>query len=391
MDIALSVTLGILFVIAALFSTFLLFYLWRHIDLHTGQMPGASPILVRLHAIFELVFLALYLVMMSEMLPRLWNYQVELPPRTVAHVLLGFGVGTVLLLKIAISRLFREFTAWLPGLSALIFTITVLLCGLSVPFALHEYGLARGQAGGSVYSDESRERLAKLLPLAELPKEAPVRDLSTVDALRRGRDVLAHKCVVCHDLKTVLVQPRLPSEWWHTVDRMAKKPTFAEALSEQEQYEVTAYLIAIAGDVSRHAMAQHEAKERRKAAAIALAIKRESYHGPERAVYERVCAECHPLSEIEQNMPHTADEVAAVIDRMINENGLSASKEEIDQVHSFMVTVLVGEKAQPIIAGPQPTPPPEPAEPAEPAANDNPGTGVIEVSTKKNRKKKPRP
>lgn len=390
MDIALSVTLGILFVIAALFSTFLLFYLWRYVDPRTGQMPGAPPMLVRIHGIFEFVFLALYLVMMSEMLPRLWNYQVELPPRTVAHVLLGFGVGTVLLLKIAISRLFRGFTAWLPGLSALIFTITVLLCGLSVPFALHEYGLARGQAGGSVYSDESRERLARLLPLAELPKQAPLRDLATVDALRRGRDVLAHKCVVCHDLKTVLVQPRLPSEWWHTVDRMAKKPTFAEALSEPEQFEVTAYLIAIAGDVSRHALAQHEAKERRKAAAIALAVKRESYHGPERAVYERVCSECHPLSEIEQNMPHTADEVAAVIGRMIDENGLSASKEEIEQVHAFMVTVLVGEKPQPIITGPQPTPPAEPAEPAA-ATSDSGGTGTIEVATDtKKKRKKPR-
>lgn len=373
MDIALSVTLGLLFMIASFFSTFLLFYLWRYVDVRTAQMPGASPVLVTLQRIFELVYVAIYVVMMLEMLPRLWTYQVELPPRTVAHVFLGFTIGTALLIKIGISRLFRDFYAWLPGLSALVFAMTVLLCGLSVPFALHEYGLARGQAGGSVYSDESRERLARLLPLADLPKEARLADLATVDALRRGRDVLAQKCVVCHDLKTVLVQPRSPAQWWRTVERMARMPTFSEPLTEQEQYEVTAYLIAIANDVTKSVMAQHEEKQTREAAAIATAAKRERTRGPERAAYERICSECHDLADIEQNPPRTPEEAAAVIERMIVENGLVASKEEIDLVYTFMVTVLVGGQPEsaPIITGPQPQPQPLPLPQPQPPLEDD--------------------
>ena len=42
--------------------------------------------------------------MMSEMVPRMWHYQVEWPARTVAHMMFGMGIGIVLLIKLAIGR-----------------------------------------------------------------------------------------------------------------------------------------------------------------------------------------------------------------------------------------------------------------------------------------------
>jgi cytochrome c5 len=349
MDIAISVTLGLLFMVASLAATCLRVFTWRSSDPKAGGLH-----LIRLRQIFEVVYAAIYVVMMFEMLPRLWAYQVELPPRTVFHVAIGFVLGALLLLQLLVG-LARELRAWMPVLSAMVFVNTVLLCGLSVPFALHEYGLARGQAGGSVYSDESREVLARALPLAGLPEEARPDELTSVESLRRGRNVLAQKCVVCHDLKTVLVQPRKPADWWHTVARMAEKPTFSEPLTQLEQWEVTAYLIAIANDVSASDIAQHEETATRRATAIAVATKRGSNFGADRVLYEKICSECHPLADIEAHAPRSAEEVAAVIERMIVENGMIASKEEIELVYGFMVGLYVADAgtAAPMLTGPQ--------------------------------------
>ncbi len=353
MDIAISVTLGLLFMVASLAATALRMITWR-----TGGAAAGSPVMLRLRGIFELIYAAIYVLMMFEMLPRLWAYQVELPPRTVFHVAIGFVLGGLLLLQL-IASLSRELRAWQPVLSAMVFVNTVLLCGLSVPFALHEYGLARGQAGGSVYSDESREALARALPMAGMPEGARPELLTAVDALRRGRNVLAQKCVVCHDLKTVLVQPRKAADWWHTVKRMADKPTFSEPISETDQWEVTAYLIAIANDVTASDLAQHEETVERRATAIAVATKRGSNFGADRVLYEKVCSECHPLADIEAHPPRSAEAVAALIERMIVDNGLVASKEEVELIYGFMVNLYVedddAEKAQ-MLTGPHAAP-----------------------------------
>ncbi len=349
MDIAISVTLGLLFMVASLTATCLRMIYWRS----NGDTAG-GPLLLRLRGIFELIYAGIYVLMMFEMLPRLWAYQVELPPRTVFHVAIGFVLGALLMLQL-IASFARDLRAWQPALSAMVFINTVLLCGLSVPFALHEYGLARGQVGGSVYSDESREALARALPMAGLPEGARVGELTAVESLRRGRNVLAQKCVVCHDLKTVLVQPRKPADWWRTVKRMAEKPTFSEPLGEAEQWEVTAYLIAIANDVSASDLAQHEEHAERRATAIAVATKRGSNFGADRVLYEKICSECHPLADIEAHPPRSAEDVAAVIERMIVDNGLVASKEEVELVYGFMINLYVddvgAEKAQ-MLTGP---------------------------------------
>lgn len=349
MDIAISVTLGLLFLVASLAATLLRMLSWR-----PGDAKGPGETTRRLCQIFELIYAAIYVLMMIEMLPRLWNYQVELPPRTVFHVAIGFIIGALLLLQM-IASLSRELRGWMPVLSALIFTQTVLLGGLSIPFALHEYGLARGQAGGSVYSDESREALARTLPLAGLPSTIPLEVLTTVDSLRRGRNVLAQKCVACHDLKTVLVQPQKPAEWWRTVQRMAEKPSFSEPISEQEQLEVTAYLIAIANDVSESDLEKHEAVATRRATAIAVATRRTSSFGEDRMTYEKVCSECHPLSDIEAHPPRSPEEVAAVIERMITENGMVASKPDIEAIYGFMIGLYVADAgaSAPMITGPE--------------------------------------
>lgn len=340
MDIALSVTLGLLFVLAGFASVFLLFRMWGHLDARAPDLTQAPRGLARLHGIFFLIYAALYAVMMVEMIPRLWAYQIELPPRSAVHVSLGFFIGALVIVKLAILHVFRHLASFLPQLSTVMLGCTILLLGLSIPGGLREYGLARGQVGGGVYSVENRERVARLLPLAELPAEAPLPELSTEAALRHGREVLATKCVVCHDLKTILAQPRSPSGWWHIVERMAEKPTFDVPMTERELFEVSAYLIAITGELQKSARQQRA--ERLKQQQTIGADDPAAAAAPYDAVaaqkaYETVCSQCHDLADVDKKPPTSAREIKEVIERMVADNGMSAPPRDLDLAYAFML------------------------------------------------------
>lgn len=393
--LALSLTLGLLFLVTAFTATFVSFKVAGYpIDEATKRRQGPAWVIGLDHVLWW-VFLLLYLVMMSEMMPRLWHYQVELPPRTVAHVIVGISVGVALIVKISFERFFRHMQEWVPGLAAALLGGTILLSGLSVPFALREFGLAQSAVGGGVYSQENRDRVAKLLPQAEMPEDVDLAALTTVQALQAGRDVLAGKCVVCHDLKTILVQPRTPSAWWKTVDRMASKPSFAEPLTDEELHVVTAYLIAISGELQR-SVKERKAKEEKRAEAVAD-IKVEARSQAAAAAgngggsggsdlppfdaaaaaktYETLCAQCHDLKDIEARPPKDSEEIKNVIIRMIAVNGLEAKKEELDLVYLHMVTKFAGGKLvqpKPAEKAPESTVPAEavPPEATPPAGGD---------------------
>ncbi len=369
MDIALSATLGILFLVTAFAAVFLMFHLWGYPFDKATRTSAAPPSLMRLHRVLGWVYTAIYLVMMWEMVPRLWEYQVELPPRTVVHMCFGMMIGVVLIIKLTIIRWFRHLEEWMPVLGVLLLSFTLGLAALSLPFALREFSLARGAVGGGVYSPENRERVAALLPQAGLPEDAQLLELTTPQGLRAGRDVLVTKCVVCHDLKTILVQPRTPSGWWKTVERMALKPTFSEPMSDMEQYEATAYLIAISSELQRSVKEKRQ-QEQKKEEALAE-VKQNAAETKEGAAeakeaapagaatpelppfdaaeaektYDKVCSQCHGLEDVDAKPPTSADEVKNLILRMIAENGMEASKPELDLVYLHMVKKYAGGKA----------------------------------------------
>src|SRR5579862_3910738 len=200
MNIVTSVVLGIVFLGLGAAATFLMYYLWGFpFDKATRTSAAPKP-LMRLHHVIGYSYAAIYIVMMFHMVPRMWQYQVELPPRTVAHLLLGFLIGIILLRKITIMRFFRHLEEWMPYLGTLLFVCTVLLMGLSLPAAYREGRLASTAVGGGVYSAENRKRVAQLLPQAGLAGTS-MSDLTTETSLRAGRTVLMDKCVRCHDLK----------------------------------------------------------------------------------------------------------------------------------------------------------------------------------------------
>ncbi len=344
MNVVVSASLGIMFLVVGCAAVFLMYYLWGFPFDKETKTSAAPPSLMRLHRILGYMYVALYLVMMSEMVPRMWHYQVEWPARTVAHMMFGMGIGIVLLIKLAILRFFRHFEEWMPVLGTMLLTFTLLLSALSMPHAFREMTPARAPAGGHVYGEHNRARVARLLPAAGLPETAQLAELASVESLQAGRQVLLGKCVICHDIKTILTRPRSPADWVNTVERMALKPAFAEPISEREEAQVSAYLIAISRELQKSARDRRQEKVEKQESQQALRDGPPTNAAAAAAVdekkaqqtYETVCSQCHELADIDNNPPKSAEEVAAVIKRMVDDNDLKAEKTELDLIEWYM-------------------------------------------------------
>ena len=356
MDVVLSASLGILFLVIGTAAVFLMYYLWGFPFDHQLRKSAAPPSLMRLHRVLGWVYLLLYLVMMSEMVPRMWNYQVEWPARTVAHMCFGMGIGFILVLKIGILRFFRHLEEWMPVLGTLLLAFTICLSGLSMPHAFREIALSGEAAGGDVYSNANRERVAALLQTVDLPEPYRVDDLTTAESLKQGRRVLLRKCVACHDLKTILIRPRSPSDWVRTVDRMLVKPTFTDPITEEEGFRVSAYLIAISRDLQKSLKERRQEEVARQKTEEALAVAAAKAEGADTAApapavavdaaaaektYETLCSQCHELSDIDKRPPTSEPEVTELIKRMIEDNEMKATEVQIDQVEWFMIKKFV--------------------------------------------------
>ena len=140
--------LGIAFWVIGLANTLLMFKLWGYPFDHERLASSAPRSLMLLHRGLGYVFLAIYIYLMVQMVPRLWAYQVELPARTVAHLVMGMAIGAVLFVKILVVRFFRHLeSTTAPFLGIVLFVCTTILIGLSAPHALREAYMSRRVRG----------------------------------------------------------------------------------------------------------------------------------------------------------------------------------------------------------------------------------------------------
>jgi hypothetical protein len=343
-----SAMLGIAFVVLATVTTFLMFWLWGfHFD-KTTRTSAAPKTLMYLHRGLGFVFVALYVFMMLQMVPRMLAYQVEFPPRTVAHMCLGITIGVILLVKISIIRFFRHLEEWMPVLGAMMLLCTYLLVALSVPFSLRERHLAQK---GDAFSAKNMERVTMQLKEAGLPAEANLTQLTTTKSLLFGRQVLLTKCVACHDLRTVLTRPRTPSDWVKTVDRMAERPVIGDVLTEPEQWAVAAYLVAISPDLQNAAQIGRKQKQDKADAKAAMAGE-DGGAAPAGALagrfdrtkvkpkFDKLCSQCHELEDVDKHVFKNSKDVDDVMSRMVD-NGLEASPEDLKAMTWYLNEVYV--------------------------------------------------
>ena len=327
--------LGIAFLLVGTAATFLMFYQWGFSydkDLHRSEAPPWVTLSLR---ILGYLYLFIYLYMMWAMIPRLWTYQVELPARTVAHLVLGIAIGAILILKISIVRFFKYLEKPLvPMLGVGLFICTVILVGLAIPSYAREAYLNR-----AAFSPERQARLDGQIERAGLTDPTERLRIASSDGLQRGREVLLDQCVQCHDLRTVLVKPRTPANWRSTVERMANRSAFVAPIEDDDQWRVTAYLIAISPTLQKTAQLERQQQQATDQARLAVhdALSEESGADPQEAkeLFEFLCTQCHDLEEVEAWPPEDDEEIRELVERMVD-NGLEASEYEMAQLMRHM-------------------------------------------------------
>jgi mono/diheme cytochrome c family protein len=270
---------------------------------------------------------------------------VELPARTVAHLVMGIAIGAVLFVKILVVRFFRHLeSTTAPLLGIVLFVCATILIGLSAPHALREAYMSRHAAGGTALGDRGVERVRALLPRAGLPTDIPVEQIASVSGLSQGRSVLLRKCVQCHDLRTILVKPRTPESWVDLVKRMAERSVF-DPISDKEQWYAAAYLVAISPDLQRSVQLKRQ-QERAQVPSGAVAkpavrtttppLPREAFDlAKAKAVFESTCNGCHSLSNVEQAPPTSEAAARDLVARMVD-NGLSADPARLEQIVGYL-------------------------------------------------------
>ena len=130
--------------------------------------------------------------------------------------------------------------------------------------------------------------------------------------------------------------------------RMSDRSLILDLIQAQEQWAVTAYLVAISPQLQRSsAERRHEQmanQSSRLAAETAIANVSRATAGAEfdqeeaRALFQMNCSLCHSLTKIEEAPPRSETEVHDLIERMAA-NGLIASEDEIQKVTQYLVRV----------------------------------------------------
>jgi cytochrome c5 len=341
MSTTVNMWLGIAFVVLALLAVLLQSWLWSYPMVPPDDPRGRSLAPARwvnLHRALGVAYAVIYVVLMVQMVPRLWLYQVELPARTVVHAVMAITIGVLLLTKVAIIRFFRHFGKSLPSIGLGIFLCTIILTTLSVPFAIRAHTLER-----NLTDPAERKRIETVLasiPWKEDGVEVDVTKVAGIDSLLLGRRVLTEKCVACHDMRTILARPRAARGWWELVVRMAEKPSFGRPITVEEQVAVTAYLVALSPEIQESVSRKRSGEKRQDdnaEEAKRLGDLPVVFDMAEaKALYEKECSQCHKLAKVEAWGRHTADEWRQMVVQMIEENEAELRPEQVRVISAYL-------------------------------------------------------
>ena len=196
---------------------------------------------------------------------------------------------------------------------------------------------------GNTVSEENLLRTAeKLRAKATWLEEGEAERLATPTVLLEGREILATKCVICHDLKTIMDGPKTPDQWYKTCVRMAEKPTFGDPLTEDDIPKVTAYLVAITPDIVRHRFQKRTMKKKQDEVASSLEIKPKATAvevdmEAARELVDDECTSCHELDILEEFEEKTEEGWREIVTEMIEEEGVELSEDDAEIIVQYLV------------------------------------------------------
>jgi cytochrome c5 len=349
MSTTLSMWLGIAFVVLAIVAVILQAWLW---SFPMEPDPGgpdpngkssAPRVWVNMHRLVGLAYVVIYVFMMWHMLPRLWEYQVELPARTVMHACMAICIGVLLVTKIAIIRWFQHFGTALPGIGLGLLTCTMILAMLSLPFAIKAHGF-----DGTTFAESNLQRVKLVLSGAGMGAGVDSDVLATPEQLTQGREILTRKCSFCHDMRTILVKPRTGASWYKLALRMQEKPTLGPPLTDEDVRQVTAFLVAISPDIQSSIRLKRKGERERKArlgtvTQVAQAPSVGEKAAPKvlsaeegQALLEAKCTECHELDDVQDHGGDDLEGWTAIVKQMVEEEEADLTPEDAHQVIAFL-------------------------------------------------------
>ena len=130
---------------------------------------------------------------------------------------------------------------------------------------------------------------------------------------------------------------------------MADRTTLVDPLDEEEQWQVTAYLVALSPQLQQSTQQMREQQDRRnetKQAAATMTGQREepsAYDAVQaKRLFETKCSECHKLTLVEKKPPDSEDAARALVARMVEE-GLVAKEDELAQIARHLTESYVKE------------------------------------------------
>lgn len=174
-----NTVLGIVFLVSGAAATFLMYHLWGYPYDKEKHESSAPQSLVFIHRFLGYIYIGIYVYLMIQMVPRMWMYQIELPARTVVHLVCGILIGAILIIKLMIVRFFRHLEGTLiPALGTSLLLLTVVVISLSVPFAIRE-SMLNAQAMQGLGQQENLERVTRLLGQVGIEDETLKAQLST--------------------------------------------------------------------------------------------------------------------------------------------------------------------------------------------------------------------
>lgn len=340
--------LGVIFLAVAVAQVLIAFYAWGFPYDHEKHRSEAPKPIVWTHRLLGYLYIAIYIYLMSKMVPRMWTYQIELPARTVAHLILGISIGGLLLVKLSIVRFFRYLEDKLvPFLGVLLFVCTLILVGLALPFTFREAYLSQAALQGDMLNAERLERVREQLPKTGLDDKNALEELASASGILAGRRVLINKCTQCHDLRTALARPRTPESWRQTVRRMANRSTILNPISDTEQWQVTAYLIAISPTLQRtlrmkRDLDEQAAESQQAVMSVGQAMQAQGMAmtgdfdlDAARGLFETRCSQCHSPVLVEAKPPASGDDALQLVTRMVR-NGLQATDMELATIVRYL-------------------------------------------------------
>lgn len=336
-----SMYLGIAFVLIAVGASVLQAWLWSFpmVPDPGGPDPNGKSTAPKhwtlTHRVLGGLYILIYVVLMIEMVPRLWEYQFELPARTVIHACMGIVIGILLVTKIGVIRWWQHFGKSLPALGLGLVASTIILGTLSIPFALRAHDF------GNATSPETLAHVKKELAAIEWKQQGvDVAALATVKTMDLGRTVLTKKCVVCHDIKTILQKPRSTTSWYKVVQNMTEKPMLGEPIFEYEIPAVTAYLVALNKDIAIAFRRKRRVKAKQDAvAANVVGTQGAAADGDVakgKALWQEHCTGCHDTgdgdSELANHGGDDAEGWANVVSSMVSDQDV-----EVDAAQAQLI------------------------------------------------------